>query len=199
MAYGPCCLVYGKETRLSSQCGVDNGATPDDEYENPCVYKIWDADDKMIVGRMLRTITDPSLKSRAFDEMKRIDALPTGHIYAHQTLYSYFYVLTVIKEECLKTDFQSKQNLLKEIEILMASFAPGKETFEKCINLAEITGLILTDEQLRSLWDGRFNPTDDLRKDWKKLQVDNYESRTYVEILQKGNVTHEQSLKKETI
>ena len=100
--------------------------------------------------------------------MKRIDALPTGHIDAHQKLYSHFHILTVIKEECLKTDFQSKHNLLKEIKILMASFAPGKETFEKCINLAESTGLILTDAQLRSFWDGRFNPTYDLWKDWKR-------------------------------
>ena len=78
------------EKKLSYQYDVDNGATPDDEYENPYVYKIWDANDKMIVGRMLRTITDPSLKSRAFDEMKRIDALPTGHIDAHQKIYSHF-------------------------------------------------------------------------------------------------------------
>ena len=92
MAYGHCCLVYGKD--FFYQYGLDKGATPDDVHENPYVYKIWDANCKMIVGSMLRTITGPNLKSRAFDEMKRIDALPTGNINAHQKRlqrYSHFY------------------------------------------------------------------------------------------------------------
>ena len=71
--------VWCMEKTLSEQYGLGNGATPYGDYANPHVYDEWDDNDNMIVGHILRTITDPNSKFIVFTEMQRFGALPDDH------------------------------------------------------------------------------------------------------------------------